>query len=106
MRTISGAFERWLFDEYQVPSTGFGLFRILYASVLLVQFLPSGLWLAELPAAFLLPPPGFTYFSFEIPSALFFQIWNFVLVLAAVSLLFGWHTRLGIVKLNRDTPIG
>jgi|SRR6185312_13303916 len=93
MRAIN-IFDRWVQTEYAATPSSLGLYRIVFALVILATYLPQGLWVSSFPDSFFNPPLGPTFFFFHgFPGAPFFYALNGLLVFATVCLLFGYCTR-------------
>ncbi|HKQ60100.1 MAG TPA: hypothetical protein VJS92_02370 [Candidatus Polarisedimenticolaceae bacterium] len=90
---MSGALDRWMFEEYRTPAASLAVCRILYAACILGIYLPQHLWIARFPDSFLNPPYGFTIFFAGFPPAAYFVALNVLAVFAGVGLLVGYRTR-------------
>jgi hypothetical protein len=85
-------FDRWLFEEYRTDPDSLGLYRIIYASYLLLVGLPWGLWVRDLPQASFNPPVSIAALFTDYPSFWVMLALNVVAVVAAAALLIGWRT--------------
>lgn len=86
--------DRFLFSEYQADASSLGIYRVLYATCMLVVYLPQHLWIPDFPGSFFNPPFGLTMFFAGFPPAAFFVALNAAAILAAACLLIGYRTRL------------
>ncbi len=87
--------DHWIFEAYRVPAGALGLYRIAYASfVLLVVGAPPFRWISNKPSIFFDPPAySFTHLFHNFPSAYFFWGLDAAIVVLLVALLFGFRTR-------------
>jgi len=100
MRAIN-IFDRWVQTEYAATPSSLGLYRIVFALVILATYLPQGLWVSSFPDSFFNPPLGPTFFFFHgFPGAPFFYALNGFLVFATVCMLFGCWTRIASVAFS------
>lgn len=94
IQAANRALSRLAFREYTASSEGLALYRILYATVILLMGLPRALWVPHYGSAFFLPPFGFTWFLEQgVPPAWFFVLLNGAATLSALMLLAGYRTR-------------
>src|SRR5262245_52942403 len=91
--------DRFLFEEYKYSTADLGIYRILYATCMLILYLPQFLWIPSFPNSFFNPPFGITLFFSGFPSARFFYILNVCLTWALCALLVGYRTKLASVSL-------
>lgn len=90
-----------LFDEYRTDARALALYRIVFASLVLILTLPDYLWIGDVPNAFLSPPfAPFLLFQTAAPPREAFLIANVALVTSAVFLLVGLYTRTASVLLS------
>lgn len=90
-------FDRFIFEEYKTVAPSLGIYRVMFAAYILV-YLPRHLWVSNFPDSFFNPPIGLTVFFIGFPSAPFFIVVNFLAIVAAVCLLFGYMTRTASVS--------
>jgi len=91
------AFEQEALASY-VPKVGdLAIYRILFASFLLLLHVPVAMWLPLAPKAFFAPPLGPASFFTATPSASVLLGLNLLLVLLVSLLLVGWRTPLASV---------
>jgi uncharacterized membrane protein YphA (DoxX/SURF4 family) len=93
MKRLDSWYERWLFESYRTDPASLGLYRIVFATLLLAD-LPLHLWIPRFPDSFFDPPIGMTLFFAGFPRAWFFYVLDAGLVVALSCLLFGLRTRL------------
>ena len=99
MSDIRSQLDRWIFDSYRVCPEGLGLYRITYALFTLLFIAPghaeyaSFSFVASLPDAFFLPPPGPMQLAPGFPPNVFVEGLHALLVLSLVAVLFGVYTR-------------
>jgi predicted DCC family thiol-disulfide oxidoreductase YuxK/uncharacterized membrane protein YphA (DoxX/SURF4 family) len=93
MRALLSAIDRWIFREYAPVVGGLPLFRIVFALLLLVYYLPRGSSIGEVPDSFFQPTASLAVFVPHLPPRWFFALTDFLSLLAAVCLLFGYRTR-------------
>jgi hypothetical protein len=94
--------DHWMFEEYAPATGGLPLYRITFALLLLVFFIPAPTVFATLPASFYSPQIGPAALFSAFPPPWFCEAVNFLMVLGAVALLFGYRVRaasLGIAVL-------
>jgi len=93
------AFDRWIFDSFEVSAEGLGLYRIFYAAFVLLLLTPGHSPLlgftgaANLPAAFFQPPPGPMMLFTDFPPPWVATSICLLLNLSLVALLVGYRTR-------------
>ena len=92
MKTNKSLFTNWLFSEFAPINKSLPIFRVIYASVVLLTIMPRQLWVSNYPDTFFLPRIGITFFFGELPEAWFFYLLNFLLVLSLLCLLVGYKT--------------
>src|SRR5215467_14019680 len=98
--TANRAISRLAFREYAASSEGLALYRILYATAILLMGLPKGLWIPLYGNAFFRPPFGFTWFLDQgVPPEWFFLVLNAAATVSAIMLLTGYRTRIASLAL-------
>lgn len=93
---VTSRFERWIQNHALAPRD-LAVYRVLYATYILLLIVPVAPWLSLAPAAFFRPPPGL--------AAMFTAVWpagtllalNLLLALFVSCLLVGWRTRLASI---------
>jgi uncharacterized membrane protein YphA (DoxX/SURF4 family) len=93
VKRLLGLVDRWLFTEYSARADDLAVYRVLYASYVLVGVLPAGLWIRELPQAAFSPPMSPMAFFRHYPPYGFMVTVNVVALLLASALLLGWRTK-------------
>jgi hypothetical protein len=83
---------RFIYREYKTKVSSLGLYRILFATYVLVIVLPQNLWVSNFPNSFFNPPISLTIFFTGFPGAQFFLAANCLSILFAVWLLFGYRS--------------
>lgn len=104
---ISNRFDQWVFNSYPMSSKALGLYRILYSIYLLVWGIPNFEWIADNPNSFYNPPAyslGALLDGF--PPYWFLEGLSLLVVLLAILLLFGWHTRTVSILLGLSIIVG
>jgi len=91
--------DHFVFEEYKTSASSLGLYRILFAGYVLLLVFPQHLWVSNFPNSFFNPPVGVTAFFTGFPDSRFFLIINALSILAAVWLLFGYHTGIASISL-------
>jgi hypothetical protein len=81
-----------MFGAYTAAPADLAVYRILYASYLLLAVVPVGLWLREMPGAFFSPPVGAAALASGFPPEGVVLGLNAALAAAAALLLVGWRT--------------
>jgi len=105
-------FSLWLdhliFFEYKLPKGAVSLFRIVYASfILLVVGVPQFRWIADKPDYFFSPPKfSLAVFFSGFPDYTFLFILDIVLVILFVFLLFGLFTRVTTILVGLLMIVG
>jgi uncharacterized membrane protein YphA (DoxX/SURF4 family) len=94
MKRLQRVFDRWLFDEYHYDFRSLALFRIVFASYLLLTAFPDGLWLRDYPAVAFSPPLSLAAFFQGFPP-------NWVVVAANAGALLGT----ALLLIGFQTPI-
>src|SRR4051812_22676040 len=82
--------DRWLFEEYRTDVLSLALFRIFFASFVLVVELPSALW--TLPQAAFSPPVSVAAFLTGFPPHGLIVALNAATMICACLLLIGLRT--------------
>jgi hypothetical protein len=94
IQATNRALSRLAFREYSASSEGLAVYRILYATVILLMGLPRALWIPHYGSAFFRPPFGFTWFLEQgVPPEWFFLLLNGAATLSVIMLLAGYRTR-------------
>jgi uncharacterized membrane protein YphA (DoxX/SURF4 family) len=91
--TVKQWTDHFIFEEYKTSASSLGIYRVLFATYILLVDLPQHLWIAHFPDSFFNPPIGLTMFFTGFPGASFFLVVNALAIIAAVCLLFGYRTR-------------
>lgn len=92
--TYSHWLDRWIFTSFPLSAEALGLYRILYASYLLVWGIPNFEWITNSPDAFFNPPAySIAAFFSGFPPYWFLQGLSLLVVVCCMALLFGWYTR-------------
>ncbi len=88
--TIGAQWGRFVFKEYESTPESLAIFRLLYATLALVVWVPRYTWVAQFPDSFFDPPPGLTYLFFSgFPPPWFFTLLDIAICVALVFLLAG-----------------
>jgi uncharacterized membrane protein YphA (DoxX/SURF4 family) len=90
MQMLRRGFDRWLFDEYRTDPESLAIFRIFFATFVLVNEFPTGLWTE--PAVAYSPPVSFAAFFTGPPPHWLMVALNLATMLSAASLLVGLYT--------------
>jgi hypothetical protein len=90
--TLLTQIDRWLFEEYRADPDSLALYRIIYASYVLLVGLPWGLWVRDLPQASFNPPVSIAALFTDYPPFWVMLVLNAVALAAAAALLIGWRT--------------
>lgn len=101
--SLSDSFDHWCFAEYETGAAGMALYRVVFGVYLAVAILGwpgSRTWLAEVPDAAYLPPPGPMQLFGGFPSTS--VIWGLeaALLVGAVMLIAGLGRRWLVVALG------
>lgn len=106
-RYISNRFDKWVFSSYNMNAKAFGLYRILYSLYLLIWGIPNFEWIAGQPDSFFNPPAYSISTLFNgFPTYWFLQGLSLLVVVLAISLLFGYRTRLVSILLGLSIILG
>ncbi len=90
----SNRVDQWIFQGYAIDARALGLYRVLYASFLLIWGLPNFEWIAgTLPSFFNPPTHSFPNLLTGVPPYWFLQGLSLLVVVLCILLLFGWRTR-------------
>ena len=84
--------DRWLFEQYRTDPERLALYRILFGCYLLLVFLPTGLWIRNLPAASFSPPVSLAALFTRYPPYWVIVLLNAATLFCVSSLIIGWHT--------------
>jgi len=87
-------FERDAFASYGSKVGDLAIYRVLYASIVLLSEVPVASWLPLAPKAFFFPPLGPAAFFTGTPPASVLLGLNVLLVIFAAMLIVGWRTTL------------
>ena len=88
--TLGAQWDRFVWKEYESTPESLAIFRLLYATLALVVFVPRYTWVAQFPDSFFDPPPGLTYLFFSgFPPQWFFTLLDSVICVALIFLLAG-----------------
>lgn len=83
------------FLESYIPDiSDLGVFRVLFASTLILNYIPIAIWLPLAPQAFFNPPIGIAALYTRTPNAEFILALNLLLAIFSSMLLSGCMTRL------------
>jgi uncharacterized membrane protein YphA (DoxX/SURF4 family) len=99
----STTFDIWIFDSYQLTAEALALYRIFYSLFAIFIIIPGhppyGFYgfLNGLPGDFFLPPPGPMMLFGSFPPGWVFVLIEAMLLMALISLLLGWKTRLSSI---------
>ena len=86
--------DHWMFEAYALDVRSLGIARILVGTYV-VLYRPVRLrWIDSMPEPFFRPPPGPLRLLGGIPSSGVLTVTSVGLCIAAVALLFGFHTRI------------
>lgn len=86
------AFEARVVESYTLRPKDLAIFRILYASFVLVAVVPVAAWLPKAPQAFFNPPIGLAALFTSFATSGVLICLNLLLSLFAAMLLVGWKT--------------
>ena len=70
----------WSEEAYALPARSLGVFRIVYAAMMLVMVLPIGGAVVDLPAEAFTPPPGLARLFGGFPGAAWYWVTHTLLV--------------------------
>jgi len=87
----------WIFASYDVRLIDLAVYRILYASYVLLTCLPVAMWLPHAPRAFFSPPLSLAALFSTFPPAWLLVTLNVLLAFFLSLLLIGWYTRVASV---------
>jgi hypothetical protein len=86
--------DAWIFTRFDSLVGGLPIYRIFFAAALLLFHLPLNSPAAGMPASFFRPPPSIAMFFHGFPPTWVFVFADYLLILGALCLLFGYRTRL------------
>jgi hypothetical protein len=89
--------ENWLLESYSGRIVDLAVFRILFATSLLLIFVPKATWLESAPKAFFNPPISIPAIFQEFPSFTVILFFNGLLAVFLAMLLVGWRTKLASI---------
>jgi hypothetical protein len=92
MQALLRNVDRWLFEEYRTSLEDLAIFRILFASYVLIGTLPIGLWLHDLPQASFSPPISLAALFRDYPPYWVIYALNLATIFFTFTLLIGWRT--------------
>ncbi len=92
MNSLIQRVDHWLFEEYRTSLENLAIFRVLFASYVLVDSLPVALWVRDLPQAAFAPPASLAALFHDYPPHWVMVGMNAVTILCTCSLLIGWRT--------------
>lgn len=98
--------DRWLHEAYPVSARGLATFRIVYAALALLLFVPTFDWAGRLPDSLYVAPWGPMRLLDGYPSTGHLRAVELLLVVALVALLVGWCTRTASVAVTVLTAYG
>ncbi len=85
-------FDRFLFEEFRYDFRSLGIYRLLFASYVLLGCFPAGLWLGDLPAVSFSPPVSLAAFFTHYPSSWLVLAFNALAMTSSAFLLAGLAT--------------
>jgi hypothetical protein len=92
MNSLIRRVDHWLFEEYRTSLENLAIFRVLFASYVLLGGLPAALWVRDLPQAAFAPPASLAAFFYDYPPYWVMVGLNAVTILCTCSLLIAWRT--------------
>lgn len=95
-----------IFRQYAGCARGLPIFRILFATYILLGVLPRYEWISDFPDAFFYPPLGPALFFSGFPPAWFFYAIEVGIAVAAVALLVGRRVHLSLVAIGSLLLVG
>lgn len=99
-------FDHFAFEEYRTSPSSLAIYRIVYASALLLVYLPQHLWISRFPDSFFNPIMSFMVLFTGFPSHSALILLNSAFVLAAVCLLIGYRTRIASIAVAVCIVVG
>jgi predicted DCC family thiol-disulfide oxidoreductase YuxK len=90
---LAAAADRWIFESFAGDRLDLTVFRVVYASWMLLAYVPRKLGMRGIPDFFFSPPLGPVAFLDGFPPDVWLELLNVALVAALVLLLFGYRTR-------------
>jgi hypothetical protein len=96
-RPLLSRVDRWIFDSHALDRESLAIYRVLYASFVIVFALPCPTWTSRLPPEVFDPPKGMMRLLDGFPPAPAIRLASFALCCALVALLVGWRTRLASI---------
>ncbi len=97
MTAIIERFDRWVFTEHRASTRDLAVARIIVAAYLLLQILPQGSWVADLPDVFFNPPLGLAALWQAFPPQALMVVLNVASVVVVCGLLVGYRTEVSSV---------
>lgn len=90
---MSTRLDNWMFASYPLSATSLGIFRIVFATILLVGTQPQLAWISSYPSSLFAPPVGPFLPLPGIPPELSIFALIAALNISLVALAFGYRTR-------------
>jgi hypothetical protein len=94
VKSLQLTVDRWLFAEYRTDPQSLGLYRILFGVYMLLQLLPDGLWLGNLPPPSFSPPVSIAALFNRYPPYWVMFVLNAATLSCLSALIIGWNTVL------------
>jgi hypothetical protein len=92
MSSLIQRLDHWLFEEYRTSLENLAIFRVLFASYVLLGGLPAALWERDLPQAAFAPSVSLAAFFHDYPPYWVMVGLNALTILCTCCLLIGWRT--------------
>ena len=96
LNELNHKLDRWIFQSNYSTQRSLGIFRVVYALVVLVFATPNPAAAArygEFPDSIFYPPLGPMILFSSFPDPVFFKIVTFILIFAGILVLFGLYTK-------------
>jgi uncharacterized membrane protein YphA (DoxX/SURF4 family) len=103
---IAGWMDHWMFTEYELPAKSLGIYRIIFAGMLLALNFPRWLWISSFDNSFYRPAIGIMIFSPGLPPAWLLYLLNLLGIAFTLFLLFGRYTRIVSIGVALTMLIG
>jgi Vitamin K-dependent gamma-carboxylase len=87
----------WIFESYDIRLINLAVYRVLYASYVLLTYVPLATWLPDAPRAFFSPPLSLAALFPTFPPTSLLIALNVLLAFFLSLLLIGWYTRVASV---------
>jgi hypothetical protein len=94
VQSLRSHIDRWLFAEYRTDPRSLGVYRILFGTYVLLQLLPDGLWLRNLPSPSFSPPVSVAALFVHYPPYWVLFLLNAATLFCVCALIIGWNTVL------------